>query len=257
MSSKINISVVIPVYNAQDTIISCLESVLNQTYSVSEIVIINDGSTDSSENIIVDFISSNDIKIIRLINQINGGPSLARNNGILNSTGNWIAFIDSDDKWLPNKIQSQVQVLNSYPDVSLISTLLFPNPKRTGYPLEFVNFKNLLFKNKVFTSTVLVRKEVFEFVRFDENKKYSEDYKLWLQIILRYKAVVINEGLVIYAVNSKTHKRNSLSSSLWKMEKGELDNFIYFFKKNEIDIFVFFLIVLWSFCKFILRLVFK
>lgn len=257
MDSNIKISVIIPAYNAQDTIISCLESVISQTYSVFEIIIVNDGSTDYTENVIAGFINSNNLKNIRLISQYNGGPSAARNNGIVNSSGNWIAFIDSDDNWLPNKIESQVCVLNIIPDVSLIGTLLFPNLKNIKTPFELVYFNSLLYRNKVFTSTVLVKREVFECISFDIKQKHSEDYKLWLKISLKYKIIVLNDGLTIYAVDANVHKVNSLSSKLWQMEKGELKNYFYFYKENEINLFKLLSIVSWSLLKFFFRVFFK
>ena len=104
------ISVIIPMYNSKDTIKSAVESVLNQTYSEPvEIIVINDGSKDGCEKIVEEIILNNQTnRTIKLINKPNGGVSSARNRGIKEASGDWIAFLDSDDIWLPEKLQKQV-----------------------------------------------------------------------------------------------------------------------------------------------------
>lgn len=108
------ISVVISVYNAEFSIIQCIESVLLQTVPLLEIIVINDGSTDRTE-VCLDFKNDKQLNILKVITQENMGPSRARNSGISHSMGDWIAFLDSDDKWLPDKIEKQLNVLEIYP----------------------------------------------------------------------------------------------------------------------------------------------
>lgn len=113
------ISIVIPLYNKEQTIINTLNSVFKQTYSNFEIVIINDGSTDNS----VKIINQNfDDARIRIINQKNAGVSAARNKGIEESRGEWISFLDGDDEWLPNYLEEVQKAIEKYPNNSIIIT---------------------------------------------------------------------------------------------------------------------------------------
>ena len=107
------ISVVIPVYNCEDTIIQCIQSVIDQTRFdlIDEIIVINDGSTDGTIDKINEIFTTNKI---RIISKLNGGVSSARNLGIKNSSSDWIALLDSDDVWVKDKIEQQVFYINSY-----------------------------------------------------------------------------------------------------------------------------------------------
>ncbi|MHC5139531.1 MAG: glycosyltransferase family 2 protein, partial [Planctomycetota bacterium] len=106
-TEKLTISAVIPAYNAAKYIARSIDSVLAQTHPVDEIVIVDDGSTDNTAAIIKDYGDK-----VRYIHQPNAGVSAARNTGIEAATGNWIAFLDADDEWLPEKIKRQVENLN-------------------------------------------------------------------------------------------------------------------------------------------------
>ena len=110
------ISVVIPAYNAEKTIIECINSVLNQTRIdlIEEIIIVDDGSKDQTANVVRE---NFDNKLIRIISKSNGGVSSARNTGIKSAKGKWIALLDSDDIWLPNKIEKQVKAIQTYPQI--------------------------------------------------------------------------------------------------------------------------------------------
>jgi len=251
---KAAISVIIPAYNAADTIQQCVESVLYQTVSIHEILVINDGSTDNTEEILKDLIKKSNLKNLRIISQPNGGPSKARNIGIKEARGEWIAFLDSDDRWLPEKIAKQIEIFEYHKDFSIIGTQLLTSVgKRYKYSIKEISFKKMLFKNYLFTSTVLVQRKILLLFFFDENKKYSEDYKLWLQIVNKFKGVVINEGLVIYSARKKELGRKTLSDELWEMEKNEIENFRYFFKEKTLTMFQFYIVVIFSLVKFCKR----
>lgn len=248
------ISVIIPTYNAIDTIQRCIESVLEQTVSISEIIVINDGSTDNTESFLQSYKMNNKLDNLNIITQPNGGPAKARNRGITEARGEWIAFLDADDRWLPQKIGRQVEMISIYPEVSIIGTNLFsPISEQKVVSINKIAFTGMLFKNMLFTSSVIVRKNVVEQYYFDEDKKYSEDYKLWLQIIQFHKGIVLCEGLVVYAENQNKYKRKALSNDLWKMEINQLDNYYYFYKKQAINIFLLVVIIAFSFLKFFKR----
>lgn len=254
MNEKLNISVIIPVYNAEKTIIQCLESVFYQSYKAYEIIIINDGSTDNTLALINDYINTNKITNLFLITQKNSGPSIARNSGIVIAKGDWIAFIDSDDKWLPNKLEKQIDIIRINSSIMLVGTRLISDKyKKIDAVCKEIRFESMLFKNQIYTSTVLVNKKVVLQHLFNENQKFSEDYRLWLLIISQYNCVVINEGLAIYAENKKKFNRESLSSKLLQMEIGELSNYIFLYKTKRINFFLFSLVSFISIIKFIKR----
>ena len=108
------ISVVIPAYNAESTIKRAVDSVINQTRVADEIIIVDDGSSDRTTQTVEDNYGSK----VRCIRQVNGGVASARNRGIRESTGNWIAFLDADDEWLPDKIAAQMNILEENPHLS-------------------------------------------------------------------------------------------------------------------------------------------
>ena len=253
MDSNISVSVVIPVYNAEKTIISCIESVLSQSYSVSEIIIINDGSTDSTKDILENYLFSKRLNNVYLYNQINSGPSKARNYGIMLAKSEWIAFLDSDDRWLDVKLEKQLLVLENNVNCKLIGTLKYNELKiQSSSPIfKVISFKSLIFKNYFLTSSVVVSKDILKQYMFDEHKKYAEDYKLWLQIIYSNQGIIIEEGLFYYSSFDKTQK--SLSHNLFKMEIGVYENFKYLYTNNMINFLQFLEISLFSFIKFIIR----
>ena len=107
-----DVSVVIPAYNAAQTLNRAIDSVLNQSVPVAEVIVINDGSTDGTAGIAREYGSA-----VRYFHQDNAGAAVARNRGVSEARGEWIAFLDADDEWLPNFIASHMEVLNRYPDL--------------------------------------------------------------------------------------------------------------------------------------------
>lgn len=257
MDKNIKISVIIPAYNAAKTILQCIESVLNQTVSVFEIIVIDDGSLDETEIILINYKENHLVHNLELLKQVNGGPSKARNLGITNSKGNWLAFLDADDRWLPTKIEKQFEFLQMYPDYLLIGTLFYPHTINIKSKFKTITFKSMLLKDSLFTSTVLVEKQSVSQFLFDENQRYSEDYKLWLQITQHKKAAVLNDGLVIYAENQHLNNLNSLSKQLWKMEKGELSNFLFLYKTSSINLYTLLITSIYSLFRFSRRVMMR
>lgn len=244
------VSVIIPAFNASETIISCLNSVILQTYSNIEIIIIDDGSTDNTLDIVKEYKEIENITNLQIVSQINSGPSAARNLGIKMATGEFIAFLDSDDTWTLNKIEKQIQVFQSKKNAILVGTLTkYITSKKL---IEQISFKKLLRKNYFSTPTVICKSDVLKEFQFNHKQKYSEDYRLWLQIAEKYHCFILNEALVnLYS--KRTYGEKGLSANLWAMEKGELSNYYFFFKKGSISILYFIFIVSFSFIKFIKR----
>ena len=246
------ISIVIPAYNASKSIIRCVDSVFSQTYPVKEVIVIDDGSLDDTYVKLKDYKEKHEIDILRIEKQINNGPSVARNRGIALATGEWIAFLDADDYWLKEKLALQVRCLDHDPDLCVIGCKSKIRRRQTY--LVKVTFSKLLLKNYFVTSSVLVKRSILPMNPFDANKHYSEDYKLWLELSYSNKCAVLSEALVVYADNENMFTRNSLSARMWKMEKGELDNYKYCLYKGYINRCAYFCLIPFSLFKYLIRL---
>ncbi|MDR2206774.1 MAG: glycosyltransferase, partial [Flavobacteriaceae bacterium] len=198
------ISVIIPMYNAEKTIIKALDSVKKQTDGIQdfEIIVINDGSTDESKSLIDNYIQNNPEMNILLLNQTNGGVSRARNAGLKIAKGNYIALLDADDEWLPEKIQTQINYFeNEKINIDFLATvrnnhkILFPYKIKNN--LAEITFKKLLIRNEAQPSTVIFKKKILENTGyFDENQRYAEDVNFWMRISLKNKMYILNENLV-------------------------------------------------------------
>jgi glycosyltransferase involved in cell wall biosynthesis len=230
------VSVIIPCYNAGDTIIESVESVFAQTYKDIEIIIVDDGSTDNSIEILKNYLAQNgNSNKVNIISQENKGPSAARNRGIGMAKGNYIAFLDSDDIWKSNKVEIQVQILNQDKEAYLIGCIYNDNQINETNEIVEITFRHFLKKNFFPTPTVVARSEVFEEFKFNENQKYSEDYRLWLRISKKYKCLLVNQSLTNSISQKLEYGYSGLSSNLWQMEKGELGNFFYIYKEGSIN----------------------
>ncbi len=246
------VSAIIPAYNAQKTIVSCLNSVINQTIKIDEILVIDDGSTDDTARIVSDYINTHSSFNIILLRKANSGPSAARNLGIEKAKGDLIAFLDADDCWMPEKTELQLKFLKEHKDTILIGSS-HPNVKRSKFEGTFniVSFNKLLWRNCFSTSTVAVKKKHLPKNNFDENQKYSEDYGLWLRVALKGKCLLVNS--VVTIANKPAYGYTGLSANLWKMEKGELKNYKDLFKSRNIKVFQLCSLFIFSLLKFVRR----
>lgn len=198
------VSVIIPVYNGEKYIVEALESVLSQTYRGFEIIIVDDGSTDSTPRLIEPYVKGGKIRVVR---QDNSGPSRARNRGIAEAGGEYCAFLDSDDVMMPERLKLQVEKMERE-DIGLVYTdLMSFNEKGTVYEskTDFIRpysgdvLDRLLVENFITTSTVMVKKECFDKAGyFDEGMKHSEDYKMWLNIAKLYRIGYVDRPLTRY-----------------------------------------------------------
>jgi len=198
-----NVSVIIPTHNRAELLSSALTSVLNQSYQDFEIVVVDDASTDKTREVIASF---NDARIKYVRHEVNKGDAGSRNTGIQNSTGDFIAFLDDDDEWLPEKLQIQVDVLRSCPtNVGGVYTGWLKIDKSTGEILEIKLdgkhgdlFQEMFLENLMSTACVVVRRECFERVGlFDESMPCSSDYDMWIRIAAHFHFEYIKEPLVI------------------------------------------------------------
>jgi len=194
------ITVIIPVYNRPTLVQEALQSVLDQTYPNLEIIVVDDGSTDDTPLALQTFGDQ-----IRIIHQKNKGVSAARNTGIENSDGNWIAFLDSDDIWLPEKLSLQMQFFENHPDARICQTeeIWIKNGKRLYPKKKHKKKSGMIFENClplciVSPSAVMIHREMFEWVgTFDESLPACEDYDLWLRISCQYPIYLLDQPLII------------------------------------------------------------
>lgn len=206
------VSVVIPAYNAQKHIEETLKSVFGQTYAPLEVIIVDDGSTDTTASIIK-------IKFpaVRYFYKSNGGVASARNLGIRMAKGRYIAFIDADDAWHPDKISKQVYWLKEHPDTKWCycdCAHFRDTPENLLYklsslarPFEGEVLQNLFLRNFIASPTPLLRREVFDAVGlFSENKNINtvEDYDMWIRIAEHYPVGYLGEALAFYRQYSET-----------------------------------------------------
>lgn len=200
------VSVVIPSYNAQRTIARAIQSVLEQDYQSLEIIIADDGSTDSTRQVIGQF---HDPRITLVGSSLNRGAAAARNTAIRRASGAYIAFLDADDIWLPGKISTQVRIMERHPKarIATCDCLFFSidgRPKgsffETRTPCAGENaWRTLLAYNFISTSTVLARRtDVVELGGFSEMFPIAEDQDLWIGLATLGEVVFTPEILAYY-----------------------------------------------------------
>ncbi|MBG5950644.1 glycosyltransferase family 2 protein [Proteus terrae] len=203
-----------PAYNAEKTIFYSIESILNQTYSNFKIYIINDNSCDKTENIILSF---SDERIIYIKNKKNMGVSLSRNIGIKLSKGKFIAFLDSDDLWVPNKLEEQYKKLINGWDVVCSNYTTFDETNQIKHRVspEIINYSDMLLSNFIGNLTGVYNKDNIGKV-YQKNKGH-EDYIMWLDILKKSKkAYCIQKPLAKYRISEKSLSGNKLKAMQWQ-----------------------------------------
>jgi len=210
-----DISVIIPSYKAGDTIRATLDSVCEQTRPPLEIVVVDDHSPDDTCTVIEHYIAEHrGAPAIRLLRQSqNGGPAVARNRGIREAHGDWIAFLDSDDRWLPHKLKVQVSAAMQYPEAALLCSPTLPlndatpaaesatdkPPSPEDVPVDLLSLEDFIYANPIATSTVLANKKaLLSAGGFDEQFRGPEDYDLWLRIAKGHRIAKIVLPLSLY-----------------------------------------------------------
>ena len=205
-------SVIIPLYNKAPYIRKALESVLAQTYADYELIIIDDGSTDGSAEIAEAILQDPTSRLIassphRLIRQANSGVSVARNNGVAQASGDYIAFLDADDWWEPTYLERMVQLIKDYPEAGLYAcNYVYYKPGKThvalNIPTGYINYPKAYYESgamPVTSITAIMPRAVFdEMGGFPLGIKLGEDFLLWAKIAMQYKVAFLNEPLAWY-----------------------------------------------------------
>jgi glycosyltransferase involved in cell wall biosynthesis len=213
------VSVIIPTYNNAKYLGEALDSVLAQTYPKLEIIVINDGSWDNTKEIIQPYLNR-----IGYIEQDNGGPAVARNNGLRRAQGEYIAFLDADDIWTSDKLQEQMKMFSLYPDVALVYSrwVNFNNVSNQEWPKKVHSgmvFEKLLADDFILLSSIVAKTAVIKRIRgFDETLFTAEDTNLYLKITRDYQVFGCDKVLV-----RRRKHANNLSERV-DVHIGSLDN---------------------------------
>lgn len=236
---SLKISVIIPLYNAENTIEKCLDSVAIQKINYEiEVIIVNDGSTDNSKYIVDNYIKKSNLNI-NFISQINAGVSAARNKAIKMAAGDFIALIDSDDIWLEGKLHAQMEVFEKF-NVDFVGTL--HNNFKLGFPYKVndnlidVSFNKMMIKMAPSTITAVFKKSLIEKAGYyDEKQKYAEDGNLWFRFSKVGKMVIINKNYAIAGDLKPLYGHSGLSGNIYEMHLGEIKNLNDMLNLNHIS----------------------
>lgn len=215
----INVSVIIPTYNRVKFLPACINSVLKQSIPVDEIILVDNNSSDGTVNYIRD-----NFKMVRVLIERNKGVSFARNLGILNSKNNWVAFLDSDDEWMPDKIQKQIELIKRlnykvnfiHTNEKWVRNNITLNQKKKHAKKGGYIFQDCLDICKISPSSTLIKKSLFDqYGLFNTKFKVCEDYELWLRFTSKIEIGYINEFLI---KKNGGHK-DQLSKKYWGIDR--------------------------------------
>jgi glycosyltransferase involved in cell wall biosynthesis len=254
------VTVIIPCYRCAKTIERAIRSILTQTYRPQEVILIDDFSNDDGKSLskiyrLKDLFNDIEISIITLTK--NMGPADARNTGWNRAKQPYIAFLDADDAWHPEKLSIQYSWMAKHPEVVLTahntkmlrSTLIDSKlSKNVGFIKA--NILKLIFSNYFPTRSVMLKRDID--YRFLSGKRYTEDYLLWLSIVLdKNSAYYINLPLAFSFKNE--FGDSGLTADLHKCHLGEVDTYRYLFESNKISKIVFIGVVFFAYAKYLRR----
>jgi glycosyltransferase involved in cell wall biosynthesis len=231
------ISIIIPTFNREKLLERAINSVMLQTFKDFECIVIDDGSTDHTESLPVfkNYVSK--IKYLKLSS--NSGVSKARNTGVALSKGQWIAFLDSDDEWKPQKLEKQITWHKQHPDYLISQSKEIwirkdkrVNPPKTHEKIEGYIFNESLKRCMITPSSVMMLRKLFiDSGGFNENFPVCEDYDLWLRITCKYKIGLIKE----YLLTRYSGHLDQLSSSMIIPDKFRIKSIIDLLNCNVLN----------------------
>jgi glycosyltransferase involved in cell wall biosynthesis len=252
----IPLTVVIPCYRGADAIERALVSVRAQTLQASEIVIVDDASDDGTADTL-QRIAKDRTDVRMLSHELNRGPASARNTGWDAASGKYVAFLDSDDSWLPRKLEMQVRFMEANPDVAAcghlhvvaeggIRDLTVPESPAVTQ----VGFGDLLWRNRFITSSAMVRRDLP--FRFPDGQRYMEDHRLWLEMARAGQRIARIEA-PLAAHHKPDFGAGGLSGDLQAMEKAELGNYRALRRAGAIGTLMLAVLTAWSLAKYARR----
>jgi len=228
------ISVIIPVFNRENFISECLDSVFASRFKDFECIVVNDGSYDNTLKILQNY-----PKKITIISQKNQGPSAARNQGIIKSKGRFLAFLDSDDLWLSDKLEMQVKFMTDNPEyrISYTEEIWYRYGVRVNPHKKHSKYSGFIYDKClplciISPSSVMIHKDVFKEVgMFDETLPACEDYDLWLRIASLYPIHLINKALIIKR-NGHDHQQSQKYSG---MDRFRIKSLVKMLKTSKLN----------------------
>ncbi len=201
------VSVIIPSYNSARFLPQGFDSILAQTVTPAEVLLIDDGSTDNTREV-VEAYAARHPRLFRYIHQSNAGQGSARNHGLREATSDWVAFLDADDWWKPEKLARQVALLEASPGLDLVYTGLEvhgPNGVHEQPADDAPLWPRLRYSNPITPSSVLARrKTLLDAGGFDPQFRGTEDWELWARLGPRLKAAYLREGWTCYRVSESS-----------------------------------------------------
>lgn len=222
------VSAVITTHNRKELLVLAIESVLNQTYKNLECIVVDDASDDDTKEYIKKYINENKIRYIYIPKEESKGGNYARNLGIQNAKGDYIAFLDDDDEWLSQKIEKQMDAIKEHPEtgfvycgtiseINLDKTLRIPQEIQNDKYKEGDLSKEVLVHIICNTSVILVKKKLLEEIHgFDEELKFWQEYEMCIRLLQNTKAKLVRENLVIYRIFQGDKNRLSNKIEGWE-----------------------------------------
>ena len=260
MTSNTTISVVIPCFNSATTIERALRSVEHQTIKPHEVLIVDDASSDNSISVIEQYALTSLLNI-RLIKQaVNGGPSIARNVAWNQAVSEFIAFLDADDQWHPQKLEFQIGAFESSPEASMCTTGYIFNSHPTKWDhfesSEITHRRNSFIRyaiaNRSATPTVVFRNTVA--LRFPTDQRHAEDYFLWL-LSSKVLGPTVHINQVLTFCSNPAYGGRGQSGRFWTMQKAELLGFKKLNRMGHLNVLEYSLTTIWSCTKFVIRMI--
>ncbi len=251
-----SVSVVIPMFNSATTIERALMSVANQSRPPREVIVVDDGSSDASTAVVEQWSKSN-ISVQVIKHAENLGPSASRNTGWDLATGKFVAFLDSDDAWHPEKLRIQTQLMETDETIALSGhqydvgdDLRWPELADTDITLTTLSFRDFLIKNRLSSPTVMLRRELPS--RFARDQRFSEDYRLWMEIVCEFGSASFIQ-LPLTRLFKSPYGKTGLSGNLRSMYLGELRTYSSLRKNRFIKRSIMIVCMLWSTVKYLRR----
>ena len=252
-----SISVVIPAYNAEKTIRRALNSVENQSLLPKEVIVIDDCSSDQTNEFIREYMKQSRLVIRHEIQSINSGAGSARNAGWLLASEKYVAFLDADDIWHPRKLEIQFSQMEKSDSCAMschyrhvTDSEVWTEVKFDSSHQRYFDFRDFLIRNRCATPSVMVKREIT--ARFQPGKRYAEDYLLWLQISALYGPVLFIDLPLVHCSNP-IYGGPGLSGNLKQMHKDESSALRQLKKEGLISPSSYVLYAIWWNSKYLFR----
>lgn len=262
MMQNHKVAIVIPMYNCMDTIVPVLDSIGRQTCleQIYRVILVNDGSTDKTLDVVYSYRNQSSLPIF-IIDKVNGGVASARNEGLKNiGAADFVAFCDSDDTWLPNKLNRQLQVLEEHPAIDVLGCAFNNKPLKiftnSIKELHKGDVKEMCIRNYPQPSTVIMKSRLYyEIGGFDEAQRYAEDGNYFLKIAAQYNLYYLPELLIEYGFGKRGFGGSGLSGNLKGMYEGNVKNLKELRELKYISSLFYYQMRIFHFAKYIRRII--